>query len=219
MFSPAKIDLINDESDVTDFSQPTKVIELYPRSGDTSPDITSEKPITIASFCQQHSITSEQFLALRRKAARKYPDTDFKPVREGSRTFWVKNAEILSQMIESGAIESKPIEVIDAEIVETQTLCDGSSLVVRKQSFNLALPSLNAPQTREIIHIDISPIQHLTESLRADQSARAEMEELTELKAHAEKVEQKKAQFELVEMLIKQGYSVDQAVSIAKGVK
>ena len=226
MFSPHKIDLINEESTVSDYQPINNVIEIHPtmnkKSSDVSPDITSEKTITVSDFCQLHRIDSDQFLALRRKASRKYSGIDFKPTREGSRTFWVQNAAILNQMIEEGAIKPKSEasevdEVLEGEIVETQPLSDGSALVIRKQSFELSLPPLNAPIEREFISIDVSPIERLTASLKAEQQAKAEMEEAIALRSHAEKVSQQKAQFDLIEMLIKQGYTADQAVVIAKG--
>lgn len=237
MFNPAKNDLINDEMDATDYQAVGNVIELHPtikpESPDISPDahptrhpmsldITRHDRLTVAEFCQNHKISSEQFLSIRKKAARKNPDVDFKPVREGSRTFWVQNAAILSQLIEEGAISFKTeeIEEVEGELVdEVQPLSDGSSLVIRRQSFELALHPLNAPLEREFISIDVSPIEKLTASLKADQKAQSEMKEATELREHAEKVSQQKAQFDLIEMLIKQGYSADEAVKIAKGAK
>jgi len=224
MFNPVSDDFFNEEMHVSDIQPMRNVIELHPTvnpvSSDFSPDISPD--ITVADFCLQRSITSDQFLALRRKASRKFPEIDFKPTREGSRTFWVKNVTILTQMIDEGSIKPKSAaietdEVIDGEIVESQLLSDGSALVIRKQSFELSLPPLNAPIDREFISIDVSPIERLTASLKAEQQAKAEMEEAIALRSHAEKVSQQKAQFDLIEMLIKQGYTADQAVSIARG--
>jgi hypothetical protein len=237
MFSPAKTDFINDEPSVSDFQRSAKIVELHPNTPEKSidispdnhptlpeisPDIMPEKTITVAQFCDRYQITSDQFVALRRKASRKFKNLDFTPVREGSRTYWVQQSEILTQMIDEGAIESpksKPSEsAIDAEIVDTQTLSDGSSLVIRKQSYDLALPPLDSPVAREVTYIDVSSIQVLTESLKAEQNALSEVKELTELTAHANRVAQKKAQFDLIEALINQGYTAEQAVAIAKGV-
>ena len=230
MFNPVSDDFFNEESTVSDYRQIDNVIEIHPTiikkspdvSPEMSPDVTRQNQITVADFCQLHSITSDQFLALRRKASRKFPEIDFKPTREGSRTFWVKNVTILTQMIDEGSIKPKSAaietdEVIDGEIVETQPLSDGSALVIRKQSFELSLPPLNAPMEREFISIDVSPIERLTASLKAEQQAKAEMEEAIALRSHAEKVSQQKAQFDLIEMLIKQGYTADQSVTIARG--
>ena len=223
MFNPVSDDFFNEEMHVSDIQPMRNVIELHPTvnpvSSDFSPDISPD--ITVADFCLQRSITSDQFLALRRKASRKNPGIDFKPLREGSRTFWVSNAAILTQMIEQTTKEPKKepeIETVEGELVdEVQALSDGSALVIRKQSFELSLPPLNAPIEREFISIDVSPIERLTASLKADQKAKAEMEEAIALRSHAEKVSQQKAQFDLIEMLIKQGYTADQAVSIARG--
>lgn len=222
MFNLVSDDFFNEEMHVSDIQPMRNVIELHPTvnpvSSDFSPDISPD--ITVADFCLQHSITSDQFLALRRKASRKNPEIDFKPVREGSRTFWVKNVTILTQMIEQATKEPKKepeIETVEGEIVETQPLSDGSALVIRKQSFELSLPPLNAPIDREFISIDVSPIERLTASLKAEQQAKAEMEEAIALRSHAEKVSQQKAQFDLIEMLIKQGYTADQSVTIARG--
>ena len=229
MFNPVSDDFFNEESTVSDYRQIDNVIEIHPTiikkspdvSPEMSPDVTRQNQITVADFCQLHSITSDQFLALRRKASRKNPGIDFKPLREGSRTFWVSNAAILTQMIEQTTKEPKKepeIETVEGELVdEVQALSDGSALVIRKQSFELSLPPLNAPIEREFISIDVSPIERLTASLKADQKAKAEMEEAIALRSHAEKVSQQKAQFDLIEMLIKQGYTADQAVSIARG--
>jgi len=228
MFNPVSDDFFNEESTVSDYRQIDNVIEIHPTiikkspdvSPEMSPDVTRQNQITVADFCQLHSITSDQFLALRRKASRKNPGIDFKPLREGSRTFWVSNAAILTQMIEQATKEPKKepeIETVEGEIVESQPLSDGSALVIRKQSFELSLPPLNAPMEREFISIDVSPIERLTASLKAEQQAKAEMEEAIALRSHAEKVSQQKAQFDLIEMLIKQGYTADQAVSIARG--
>jgi len=226
MFNPVSDDFFNEESTVSDYQPVNNVIEIHPtiirKSPDVSPDKLASPDITVADFCLQHSITSDQFLALRRKASRKNPGIDFKPLREGSRTFWVSNAAILTQMIEQTTKEPKKepeIETVEGELVdEVQALSDGSALVIRKQSFELALPPLNAPVEREFISIDVSPIERLTASLKADQKAKAEMEEAIALRSHAEKVSQQKAQFDLIEMLIKQGYTADQAVTIARGV-
>jgi len=225
MFNPVSDDFFNEESTVSDYQPVNNVIEIHPTIIRKSPDVSSDKlaspDITVADFCLQHSITSDQFLALRRKASRKNPGIDFKPLREGSRTFWVSNAAILTQMIEQTTKEPKKepeIETVEGELVdEVQALSDGSALVIRKQSFELSLPPLNAPIEREFISIDVSPIERLTASLKADQKAKAEMEEAIALRSHAEKVSQQKAQFDLIEMLIKQGYTADQAVSIARG--
>ena len=225
MFNPVSDDFFNEESTVSDYQPVNNVIEIHPtiirKSPDVSPDKLASPDITVADFCLQHSITSDQFLALRRKASRKNPEIDFKPVREGSRTFWVSNAAILTQMIELATKEPKKepeIETVEGELVdEIQPLSDGSALVIRKQSFELSLPPLNAPIEREFISIDVSPIERLTASLKAEQKAKAEMEEAIALRSHAEKVSQQKAQFDLIEMLIKQGYTADQAVTIARG--
>ena len=225
MFNPVSDDFFNEESTVSDYQPVNNVIEIHPTIIRKSPDVSSDKlaspDITVAYFCLQHSITSDQFLALRRKASRKNPGIDFKPLREGSRTFWVSNAAILTQMIEQTTKEPKKepeIETVEGELVdEVQALSDGSALVIRKQSFELSLPPLNAPIDREFISIDVSPIERLTASLKAEQQAKAEMEEAIALRSHAEKVSQQKAQFDLIEMLIKQGYTADQSVTIARG--
>ena len=237
MFNPAKNDLINDEMDATDYQAVGNVIELHPtikpESPDISPDahptrhpmspdVTRHDRLTVAEFCQNHKISSEQFLSIRKKAARKYPAVDFKPVREGSRTYWVQNDAILSQLIDEGeiAVKTEEIEEVEGELVdEVQPLSDGSSLVIRRQSFELALPPLNALLEHEFISIDVSPIQQATEALNADLKAKEEIEDSIALRAHAEKISQKKAQFDLIEALVKQGYTADEAVKIAKGAK
>ncbi|BAS60444.1 MULTISPECIES: hypothetical protein [Leptolyngbya] len=223
MFSPSKTDLSNDEIDVSDINSSRNVIELHPNSPDVSLDAISEEPITVSDFCQQYSITSDQFLALRRKAARKYPDLDFKPIREGSRTFWVQNAEILIQMIKEGAVEAKSTtakkpDAIDGEIVNEQQLADGSSLIVRRQVFEVSLHPFDAPKTREFVEIDASPIQQLNASLKADQDAAKEAEKLTRLGRIANEAIVEKEQETLVRLLIKQGYSKEQAIRIASGI-
>lgn len=223
MFSPSKTDLRTDEIDVSDINPPRNVIELHPNSSDVSPDATSEEPITVSDFCQRHSITSDQFLALRRKAARKYPDLDFKPVREGSRTFWVQNATTLIQMIQNGAVESRPTTVkkpdaIDGEIIDERSLADGSSLIVRRKAFEVSLPPLHAPTTREFIEIDASPLKCLSASLRADQDAAKEAETLTRLARIADEAVIEKEQEDLIRLLIRQGYTKEQAIKIASGI-
>lgn len=225
MFSPAKSDLLNEELDVSDINQPTNIIELHPVSSDVSSDVASEKPITVSDFCQQHDITSDQFLALRRKAARKHPQIDFKPIREGSRTFWVQNAAILIRMIDEGAVEkpkpeskkSEASDAIDGEIV--QELSDGSALVKHRQSFEVSLPPLDVPKTREFVELDASPLQQLNASLRADQSAAEEAHKLTRLAQVADEALIEKEQEDLVRLLIRQGYTKEQAIDIASGIK
>ena len=125
MFNPVSDDFFNEESTVSDYQPVNNVIEIHPTIIRKSPDVSSDKlaspDITVADFCLQHSITSDQFLALRRKASRKNPGIDFKPLREGSRTFWVSNAAILTQMIEQTTKEPKKepeIETVEGELVD-----------------------------------------------------------------------------------------------------
>lgn len=238
MFSPAKIDLQNDETHYTDSIQPMNVIALHSRitpeshqnhptspdmspdmSPDTKPDVTPEKTITVIEFCKLHSITADQFLNLRRKATRKYAALDFKPYREGSRTYWVQQSAILTQMIDEGATTPKPKdESIDGEIVDTQELSDGSALVIRRKSFDIAMQPLEAPQTREFIETDVSKIQRISASLQADQDAMKQFEKLTRLAKIADEVVIENEQETLIRLLIKQGHSKESAIRIASGL-
>jgi len=225
MFSPAKTDLINEEPDATAFAQLTKVIPLHSNSIDASPDNSGDsEKITVANFCELYSITSDQFLALRRKAARKHPGFDFKPIREGSRTFWVQNAAILAQMIDEGAIDKRPeknnevAESVEAEIVEHHDLTDGTALVVRNQPLSFNLPSLDAPNEREVTRIDFSALTQFNQAVEADLQAEQEAKNLTELAQFAIEEAKKQEQKRAVVNLIAKGYTPEQAVQIVTGI-
>lgn len=220
MFSPARTDLINDEMDVTDVFQPTNVIELPRKSIDTSleksGDITPQKSITVSDFCKQHGIDSDQFLALRRKASRRYPDIDFKPIREGSRTYWVQNPDVLTQLISEGVIDSKlsKSEVIEPEIVEETDLANGSKLSIVKRTASIDIP---LPNRGSVTYesTDYTQIDQILLHLQADTTARNQVEEVLHLHRFADKVIERKKKENLVELLIEQGYSKEEAIKIA----
>lgn len=228
MFSPAKSDLLNDETDTTAFAQLTNVIPLHSSSTDASPDVSPDSTrITVSDFCQLHNINSDQFLALRRKAARRHPALDFKPIREGSRTFWVQNTAILTQMIDEGAIElenraakrdcKNKTEKVDAELVEETDLPNSTklSIVKRFASIDLALP-----ERQNIVYetTDYSQIDALLGQLQADKEAREQVKEVLHLKKFSDDLIARRKKEQLVEMLIEQGYTQEQAIKIATGM-
>ncbi|MBW4444963.1 MAG: hypothetical protein KME10_28000 [Plectolyngbya sp. WJT66-NPBG17] len=183
----------------------------------TSTDITSDRTITVSEFCELHGITSDDFLSLRRRAARIYPGIDFKPEREGSRTFWVQGREILAQMAQEG--KAKQVRTNEeTPILPTQKLLDGSQLVIRKQASIAAIPVTIAPNEREVIVIDSDPLQQFNDALKADIEAEKQAKQETDLLQFAYAAQNTKRQKETIEFLIEKGYTPEQAVKIANGV-
>lgn len=185
-------------------------------------------------FKRLHNLSDRQFNTIHRKVREAFltshPDLQSDPTcdltqvvvaRQGS-TQWVIlypelfEAELLNVKTRSTA--SKQDESIQGEIVETHPLPNGSSLVFRSE----AAPVPYVPPIEiktEAKRIDFSGVDLLLDQLRSDIDSKRETEQLTKLVEFAQGCEAEKKQRDLVEMLISQGYTAEQAITIAQGAK
>jgi hypothetical protein len=232
MYNPLSPDYYNEEMSVTGINQLTSVVELHPISGDISGDI---QPITVADFCKHHGITSDQFLSLRRKAARKNPGIAFEPIREGSRTYWVQHIGILDQLVADGAVDiteqvdetpdsseqddetPDTVEAINGELVDETVLDNGSKLTVRTQQFQM-LEDYQPTAKHEVTIQDVSDLTAFNLSCEADREAKEKVKRLTDLLQFASAEYKEKEQKRAIANYISQGKTPEQAVRLAMGI-
>lgn len=186
-------------------------------------------------FKKVHNLTDRQFNRLHGKVREAFltshPDLHSDPTcdltqvvvkREGSTKWVILYPELFEaelQNLKSRSNSAKQDnEPVEAEIVESFDLANGSQLVVRNEF--VPAPFVPALEIRtETKRNDLSAMDALLGRLKADVEAKRESEEIADLYEHAQRCEQQKKNRDLIEMLIAQGYSAEQAITIAQGAK